>query len=56
MDENWCYKMAAEIRFTITDKFNKMILRISEKYGIDKAEYIKSLIIKDLREKDVKEE
>ena len=46
--------MTAEIRFSITDRFNRMILKVCEKYGIDKAEYIKSLIIKDLREKDVK--
>lgn len=47
--------MAAEIRFSITDRFNKMILSVCEKYGIDKAEYIKSLIIKDLRTRDVEE-
>ena len=47
--------MTAEIRFGITDKFNALILNVCEKFGIDKSEYIKSLIIKDLGDKAISE-
>ena len=43
-----------EIRFTITDKLNEKILQVAEELGVDKSEYIKSLILKDLREKGVR--
>ena len=40
-----------EIRFTITEKLNNHILEISESLGVDKADYIKSLILNDLKSK-----
>lgn len=43
-----------EIRFTIPDKLNEKILRVAEELGVDKSEYIKSLILQDLREKGVR--
>jgi prolyl-tRNA editing enzyme YbaK/EbsC (Cys-tRNA(Pro) deacylase) len=43
-----------EIRFTITDTLNKNILEVAEELGVDKSEYIKSLILQDLREKGVR--
>lgn len=39
----------AEIRFPVTDKFNEKILKVCEALGISKSEYVKSLIITDLR-------
>ena len=43
--------MAPEIRFTITEKLDKIIQKIAEDLGIDKSEYVRSLILYDLREK-----
>jgi prolyl-tRNA editing enzyme YbaK/EbsC (Cys-tRNA(Pro) deacylase) len=43
-----------EIRFTITDKLNERILEVAEELGVDKSEYIKSLILQDLRDKGVR--
>lgn len=43
-----------EIRFTITDKLNERILEVAEELGVDKSDYIKSLILQDLREKGVR--
>lgn len=40
-----------EIRFNITEKLNKRILEIANELGIDKSEYIKSMIIDDLKSK-----
>ncbi|MEK6984555.1 MAG: hypothetical protein AABX33_08320 [Nanoarchaeota archaeon] len=40
-----------EIRFTITEKLNDILLGITESLGVDKSEYIKSLILTDLRKK-----
>ena len=40
-----------EIRFTITEKLNDLILEISEGLGVDKSDYIKSLILLDLKNK-----
>jgi len=40
-----------EIRFTITKKLNELILEVSESLGVDKSEYIKSLLLNDLRKK-----
>ena len=37
-----------EIRFTITNKLNENILEISESLGVDKSDYVKSLILSDL--------
>ena len=43
-----------EIRFTIPEKLNEKILLVADELGVDKSEYIKSLILKDLREKGVR--
>jgi len=43
-----------EIRFTIPDKLNEKILHVADELGVDKSEYIKSLILLDLREKGVR--
>lgn len=40
-----------EIRFTLTKKLNELILEVSESLGVDKSDYIKSLILTDLRKK-----
>ena len=40
-----------EIRFTITKKLDERILEVSEGLGVDKSDYIKSLILRDLRKK-----
>ena len=38
-----------EMSLTITKKLNENILEISEGLGVDKADYVKSLILNDLR-------
>ncbi len=38
-----------EIRFTITKKLNELVLDISEGLGVDKSDYVKSLILDDLK-------
>jgi prolyl-tRNA editing enzyme YbaK/EbsC (Cys-tRNA(Pro) deacylase) len=40
-----------EVRFTIPEKLNERILEAANELGVDKSEYIKSLILKDLRER-----
>ncbi len=45
-----------EIRFTITKKLDSILQELVEKYGIDKSDYVRSLIINDLRKKGVKNE
>ena len=40
-----------EIRFSLTKKLNDLILEISESLGVDKSDYIKSLILNDLRKR-----
>jgi len=40
-----------EIRFTITRKLNKLILEVSEGLGVDKSDYVKSLILHDLKDR-----
>ena len=41
-----------EIRFTITKKLNENILEVSESLGVDKSDFVKSLILRDLRKKE----
>jgi hypothetical protein len=41
--------MAPEIRFTITEKLDKILNEIVEEYGVDKSDYIRSLILNDLK-------
>lgn len=41
-----------EIRFSITQTLNSHILTIADKLGVDKSDYIKSLILSDLRRRE----
>ena len=38
-----------EIRFKISEKLDKNLSKICERLGIDRADYIKMLIVNDLR-------
>jgi|ETN01SMinimDraft_4_1059930.scaffolds.fasta_scaffold11550_2 hypothetical protein len=38
-----------EMRFTVTKKLNKLILEVSEGLGVDKSDYVESLILYDLK-------
>ncbi len=40
-----------EIRFTVTKKLNDLIVDVSDSLGVDKSDYIRSLILTDLRKK-----
>jgi hypothetical protein len=39
------------MRFTVTKKLNKLILEVSGSLGVDKSDYVKSLILHDLKDK-----
>ncbi|MEK6892166.1 MAG: hypothetical protein AABX25_03200 [Nanoarchaeota archaeon] len=43
-----------EIRFSIPEKLNDLIVEVAKSLGVDKSEYIKSLILSDLRKKQQK--
>lgn len=43
--------MAPEIRFTITKKLDDILKKISDELGVDKSDYVRSLILNDLRNK-----
>jgi len=45
-----------EIRFGITKRLNSIIVKVSEELGVDKSDYIKSLILNDLRKRGDKNE
>ena len=45
-----------EIRFSISDKLNERIQHIADELGVDKSDYIRSLILTDLRDKGVKKD
>lgn len=38
-----------EMRFTVTKNLDKLILEISEGLGVDKSDYVRSLILHDLK-------
>jgi hypothetical protein len=38
-----------EIRFTLTEKLDKLISKFSDELGVPKSDYIKSLILTDLK-------
>jgi len=38
-----------EMRFTLTKKLNKLILEVSDSLGVDKSDYVRSLILHDLK-------
>ena len=40
-----------EIRFGITKKLNEILVKITDELGVDKSDYVKSLILTDLRKK-----
>jgi len=40
-----------EIRFTVTKKLNELILELSSSLGVDKSDYVRSLILEDLKRK-----
>ena len=40
-----------EIRFGITKKLNEIIVKIADELGVDKSDYVKSLILNDLRKR-----
>lgn len=46
--------MAPEIRFTITERLDEILKTMTDKYGVDKSDYVRSLIINDLRAKEGK--
>jgi len=37
-----------EIRFTVTKKLDELIFEVSNRLGVDKSDYVRSLILKDL--------
>ena len=41
-----------EIRFTVTKKLDKLILEVSESLGVDKSDYVRSLILEDLKQQN----
>jgi len=40
-----------EIRFTVPEKLNDIILEVVDALGVDKSDFVKSLILSDLLEK-----
>jgi len=40
-----------EMRFTVTKKLNELILGVSDSLGVDKSDYVRSLILEDLKNK-----
>lgn len=46
--------MAPEIRFTITEKLDKILNEIADDCGVDKSDYIRSLILTDLKNRNTK--
>jgi len=45
-----------EMRFTVTKKLNELILEVSESLGVDKSDYVRSLILEDLKKQMKKRE
>lgn len=43
-----------EIRIKVSEKLDGIIEKLSDGYGIAKTEYVKNLIIKDLKEIGIK--
>lgn len=41
--------MGDEIRIKVSDELDKLILEISEEIGVKKTEYVKGLVIEDLK-------
>ena len=45
-----------EMRFAVTKKLNELIVDASESLGVDKSDYVKSLILHDLKSRFMKDE
>ena len=43
-----------EIRFKISEKLDELICQLSKELGVDKADYVKTLILNDLRKGEPK--
>lgn len=41
-----------EVRFGITPKLDEILERIAEEFGVAKSDYVRSLILNDLRSKE----
>jgi len=41
-----------EMRFTVTKKLNKLVLEASDYLGVDKSDYVRSLILEDLKQQN----
>jgi len=39
----------AQINFSIKDKFDELLEKVSSKFGVAKSDYVKSLILEDLK-------
>ena len=44
-------KFSPEIRFSITKKLDEILQGIANELGVDKSDYIRSLILSDLKNK-----
>jgi len=42
-----------EIRFSITKKLDELVSQAAEELGVDKSDYVRSLILTDLRKKQL---
>ncbi len=42
-----------EIRFSITKKLDELVSQVAEELGVDKSDYVRSLILTDLRKKQL---
>ena len=41
-----------EIRFTVTKRLDRLILEVSDDLGADKSDYVRSLILEDLKKQN----
>lgn len=55
VDDKKAKKSAPEIRFTITEKLDKILKKISSNYGVDKSDYVRSLILNDLKTRSLED-
>ncbi len=45
-----------EVRFTVPKKLNDLIVKVSDELGVDKSDYIRGLVLVDLRKNRDKNE
>jgi prolyl-tRNA editing enzyme YbaK/EbsC (Cys-tRNA(Pro) deacylase) len=43
-----------EIRFKISEKLDELVSKVAKELGVDKADYVKTLILNDLRKGETK--